>query len=189
VGRRNGDDRTVAPDRTALAELAEGSGERAGREPAVGFEAEREVGGVREAVGEVGGEAVRRHDVEADAREERDPGLASVVVAASERLEDRNLARDVEVVDASAEASVGQRLGRLDERARAVQHHVDAVEVGASFVDGERPGFAAEPGADAPEFRVVPAGEYRVAAAVGELLGDQFAGVAVGAVDEQVHGR
>jgi len=95
----------------------------------VGLESEGEVGRVRESLHEVRGETVRRHHVEADAREERHAGVRSVVVVGRQRLEHREFTGDVEVVRARRETGARQRAGGVDERPGAVQRDVDTVEV------------------------------------------------------------
>jgi hypothetical protein len=73
-------------------------------------------------------EAVRGHDVEADARHHHDGPAARLRVAHDQRLDDRDLAGDVEVVDAGREARVDHRACGGRERAGRVQHDPHPVE-------------------------------------------------------------
>ena len=114
----------IHPHHAALAALdafQHGHG-RAARHAAHGQNAEHQARGRRQAPVEVRGQAVRRHDVKPGAGQQHDAGPLGFVIAGGQRLEDRNLAGDVEIVDAAAQAAIGHRLRRTAERPGAVQH-------------------------------------------------------------------
>jgi hypothetical protein len=106
--------RSIVPAPRAL-EHREG---RAAAHPAQPAEGEAKPRGVREASLHVRGEAVAGHDVEAGAGEEHDAHGLRVEVAIRDRLEDRDLAGDVDVVDSGGEAGVHHRLRGRGETAR-----------------------------------------------------------------------
>jgi hypothetical protein len=115
------------PKSTARVVLDDGGG-RPARSAASRREREREVRRVGQARLQVRGQAVRRHDVEADAGEEEDAGRPRLRVAGGEGLEHRDLAGDVEVMSARAQAAVHHRTVRVRERARAVEHDRHVLE-------------------------------------------------------------
>ena len=105
---------------------------------ALGIEGEGELGGVGEGPGQPGGQAVARHHVEADAGDERDARLARRLALRQHRLEDGDLAGDVQVVGAGREAGRDHRRAGVDERAGAVEDGLDAVELGGRRLRGRR---------------------------------------------------
>src|SRR5687768_10475796 len=91
--------------------------------------------GVREARLRVRSEAVARHDVEAGAGEDHDPGASRLVVARGALLEHVYLSGDIEVVRAIAEAPLDHRPRGMRERTRAVEDGIDPAQ---ALVDGAR---------------------------------------------------
>ena len=85
-------------------------------------------------------QAVGGDDVEPRSRQQRDAGGPRLGVARGERLQHGELAGDVQVVGAGAQASVDERRGGAREWARAVEHHGDPRERRGhrrGIVDGE----------------------------------------------------
>src|SRR4029079_11046227 len=103
------------------------------------MEGEDELRGTGQMLGEHGGQAVGRHDVEADARRQVDAAREDLDVPLEDRFEDRDLAGDVKVVRARAEAALDHRRAGEDERPRAVKNESDILEGG-----GHHPAFYTE---------------------------------------------
>jgi len=115
---------------------------RAAGEPTDRMERQHQMRRARKPALEVRGEAVRRDDVEADAREQHHARGARFRIARGELLEDVDLAGDVEVVDPGAQARVGHRPERADERAGTVEddrHALQAVVDRTGIVKSEGP--------------------------------------------------
>ena len=87
------------------------------------------------------------------------------------------------------QTGLDQRFVGLDERPGAVEQHVDIIEVLAGLRGVEHPGVLVEFDRQPPGSGPVAAADDHVHPAVGHLLGDEFAGVAVGTVDEDSHGN
>ena len=68
---------------------------------------------------------IGRNHVEADARKQHDAASFRSRVPRLKRLEDGDLAGDVEIVDAGAQAGFDERLGGVFEGPGAVQHDRD----------------------------------------------------------------
>jgi|SRR5271165_188846 len=71
------------------------------------------------------GEAIGRNYVEADARKQHDAARFRLPVPRLKRLVDGDLAGDVEIVGAGAQAAFDERLGCVFEGPGAVQHDRD----------------------------------------------------------------
>jgi hypothetical protein len=140
----------------------------------------------------VRGQAVRGHDVEADTREQRDATRRRLGAARRQCLEHRELAGDIEVMDAAPQAAVDHRSRRMHERTRAVQHRrhavqrpvhrVRIVERRRSMGEAKWTGDRREPVGIAPR-------QDRTQSRIERLLDDQLAGVPIRPVDEQRSGR
>ena len=133
-------------------------------------------------------EAVGRNHVEADAREQHDPARFRLCVLRLHRLEHGDLAGDVEIVGAGAQAGSDERLGGVLEWAGAVQHDRDIFERpvdGGGIVEPEGAPLKAGLTGDAVEFSGVPAGDDRLYAQAARCSGDMLADVAGGPVDHK----
>ena len=133
-------------------------------------------------------EAIGRNDVEACARKQHDPSRLRFGVPGLKRLEDRDLAGDIEIGNARAEAGAGQRLGGIFERPRAVENRRCALQrlydrVGAAKTEGAALG--AELGRDPVEFGRIAAGEDGREAGDDGCPGDMPADESGRAVNEQ----
>jgi len=79
---------------------------------------------------DVSGKAICRYDIEPYARNERHAQLPCLSIELEGLLKNRDLARNVEVVDPFLEASLDQRPCCLDKRPCRVQHGLVALERG-----------------------------------------------------------
>jgi hypothetical protein len=147
------------------------------------------MGGVGQGGGESRRQAVGGHDVEADTGDERHAGGARLVAAPLDRLEDPDLARDVEIVGAGRQTGGDHRLAGVEERSGAVQHGGDSRDAFGQrcrIVEAEGAALEPEAAGDGLDRGGASPGEDGAQAPAHGLVGDQLAGVAVGAVDEQV---
>src|SRR5205085_8478946 len=138
----------------------------------------RRVGHAR---GEHRSEAVGWDDVEAGAGKEGD----RVARAIEDRLEDGDLAGDVDVVRARFDARVDHRRAGADERSGAVEDETYAIKGDA--IERKRAPVARQLARERRDFGGVAAGEDGTMSAPRRFARDQFAGVAVRAVEEPGH--
>ena len=148
---------------------------------------EFEVSGVGQAALQVRRQAVARHDIEADARQQRDASRLGFGVPCGEGLEDLDFPGDVEVVNAIAETGVRhgsrgrrKRTGDAEHDGDVLQSRVNAGRVGKI----ERPGGEPERLGHAFDLLEIASSQDRARACVARRLGDQLAGVAGRPVDQ-----
>ena len=142
----------IAGDKRAMAAKA-GSGcdrfdhglGRSARHVRAERQIELEVTGVRQSALQMRGEAVARHDVEADAGQERHASRLGFGVPRGEGLEDVDFPGDVEVVDAIAETGVGHRSRRRRKRTGDAEHDRNVLSAG---VNAGRVGKIERPGGE-----------------------------------------
>jgi len=91
------------------ADVLEQRRQRSLRDASHGFEGEAETGGRGELLLELGGQAVGGHHSEAGAGEEHDVRFDRSLVEAFHGFEFRDLARQIEIVGAGAQAGFGER--------------------------------------------------------------------------------
>ena len=140
-----------------------------------------------QAPGHVGSEAIARHHIEAGGRQEDKAGRLRRRILRGERLQHRDLAGDVDVMRARGEAGLHHRPRRLRERAGRVAHRRHTCERGAQavgIVEACDPHLQTEPGSKRPQrVRVAPR-QDRMQALPDGLRGQELAGIAGGAVDQ-----
>ena len=148
--------------------------------------------------GEIGDQAIARHDIEAGGGQHHDPRRARLRVPGRERFAHGDLAGDVHIVGAGLETRLEHRQRRPREGPGAVEHHIDVlqgrrdpgrvVQVERARLRRPAPGSPARSHgiAHRPELPRIAAGEHGPHAGLDRLGRDQPAGVAGRAVDHQL---
>src|SRR5207342_3130540 len=163
----------------------------AGTEAATALEAEHQRRRPWAIAMQLRGEAIAGHDVEADARRDHDARLLRARMLSVAVGEDVDLAGDVEIMSARGQAAFQHRCAGRGKRAGAMQHQIDAAQAfhhGTGEVEGELAPAQSQLVGQRAHGGFVAAGEDRLQAAPGGFGGDQAAGVAVGTVDQPLHG-
>ena len=129
---------------------------------------------------------IGRNHVKADPRKQHDAASFRPCVPRLKRLEDGDLAGDVEVVDAGAQAGFDERLGGI------LKGPAQFNTTATSFSARSNPGGIVEPEDAVPkahlacntvEFSAVPPGDYRCCARARRLARDMLADVAGRSLD------
>ena len=144
--------------------------------------------GVGKGGGQPGGQAVGGHHVEADAGDQGDAGLPCLVAAALHRLEDADLACDVEIVHPGRQAGGDHRPAGEDERPGTVENRRHSRQAGGEprrLVEAEDAAFQPELIGQFTHGIGVAAGKDGAQPAARGRSRHQLAGVAVGAVDQE----
>src|SRR5207248_1875532 len=131
-------------------------------------------------------EAVSRNDVEAGAGKQRD----RVPFAIENRLEDGDLARDVDVVRARFDARVHHRRACANERTSAMQDQRDAIErdaVERDAVERKRAPLATQLASERLDPLRVASRENGTMPTPHRLARDQLARIAVRSINEPLH--
>ncbi|MNS89251.1 hypothetical protein D3C72_1232570 [compost metagenome] len=156
------------------------------RQPAVGVEAQGQVGGVGQGRLEAGGHAIGGDDVETRTGADHDAGTPGRRVLGMGEGEHRDLAGNVQVVGAARQAGLDHRRTGGGEGAGAEGDHVYSVEAFGDVrgvVQVEDPRRQAEAAAQCLDLGRVAPGEDRQHPLPQGFLGHQLTGVAIGAID------
>src|SRR4029079_480317 len=158
----------------------------------VAFEAERQMRGIRQRLLQLRGDAVGRHDIEADAGTQHDLRTMRLVFDAVRQLEDFDLTGDVEIVNVRGETALHHRPCRRGERSRAMQdssHAIECTNQRGVIVEREHCALATELGCELLDFLPRATGERGPHAAGNRLACDQFPGVAVRPMEQPTIGH
>jgi hypothetical protein len=150
------------------------------------LEREPKASGGRQSLLQVQRKAIGRNHIEANAWEHHDAARFCLCVPRLNGLVNGDLAGNIEIVSADAQAGFDERHGGVLEWPGAVQHDCNCVKPavdGGGIVETEGAPLKAGPTGETVEFSGVPSGDDRLYAQAARCTCDMLADVTVGPVD------